>query len=202
MVQVASFLDPRTVLALTHTCPMAAYFLCVFTSEYTIEQDISGYSYTPLQYYVSRGIERVLIHLLEHGTDPNYVDFARCKRQTTPLILAVRLRSASMVSLLLQYRARVNDLGCAGNHSNAYTALHGVGAGTPPLSMVVLASERGQLRDHQRECRLYSYCSTRELMSKQQFVATVHLFLSRVVYRLITRSEFRRLFGSAIDSGR
>ncbi|KAL0635160.1 hypothetical protein Q9L58_005885 [Maublancomyces gigas] len=129
MIQIASSLDPRTVLALTHTCPMFAYLLCVFNREYTIDQDISGHSYTPLQYFVSRGIERVVIHLLEQGTDPNQVVLTHSKRQTTPLILAVHLQSASMVSLLLQYGASVDDQGCTGNDCDESTPLPGGEAG-------------------------------------------------------------------------
>lgn len=133
IIQIASSLDPRTVLALTHTCHMFTYLLCVFNSEYTIEQEISGHSYTALQYFVSRGIERVVIHLLEQGTDPNYVVFTHSKRQTTPLILAVHLQSASMVTLLLEYGASVDDLGCAGNDSDGSTPLPGVVGGNAAI---------------------------------------------------------------------
>lgn len=107
MVKIASSLDPRTILALIHTSPEFTYLFCVFTSRYTEEQVVLDSSYTPLQYFVSRGVDRAVVHILELGTDPNYASTGNPKFQKTPLIHAIRAGSASMVSLLLRYDARV-----------------------------------------------------------------------------------------------
>lgn len=109
MVKITSSLDPRTILALIHTSPEFAYLLCVFTTGYSCEQDESDRNYTPLQYFVSRGIERAVLHLLEIGTDPNAVSPEYPKYQKAPIIHAIRFGRASMVSLLIRYGARVGD---------------------------------------------------------------------------------------------
>lgn len=151
MIDIASSLDPRTVLALIHTSPAFSYVMCIFTARYTHEQDVPGHSYTPLQYFVKRGIERVVIHLLEHGADPNVTFFGKPKLQSpphlvamellehgahpdhaffsqpklekAPLLLAIQLNSPSMVSLLLRYGARVNDRDNTGRPYREYTPL-------------------------------------------------------------------------------
>lgn len=124
MIDIASSLDPRTILALIHTSPAFSYLMCIFTSRYTREQDVPKHTYTPLQYFVKRGIERVVIHLLEHGADPNVAFFGQPKLENAPLLLAIQLNSPSMVSLLLRYGARVNDRGGTGRAYREYTPLH------------------------------------------------------------------------------
>lgn len=111
MIQIASSLDLCTILSLTQTSPLFSYLLCLFTSPYSIEQRIRSQSYTPLQYFVLRGNERVVIYLLECGADPNAAVIDPPRHQKTPLTLAIQHDRAHIVSLLLQYGAHVHGRG-------------------------------------------------------------------------------------------
>lgn len=108
MLQIASSLDTKSILALTETSRLFSYLLCIFTIEYSIDQGDLSKTYTPLQYFVSRGTERVVQYLLESGENPNAVSTAPTKSPIPPLILAVRLNNPSMVSLLLKHGAHVD----------------------------------------------------------------------------------------------
>lgn len=109
MIQIASCLDTKSIVALSGTSRLFTYLLCIFTIGYTIDQNEQSPTYIPLQYFVFRGTHRIVQYLLESGNDPNAVSAAPTKSQIPPLILAVRLNSPSMVSLLLQHGARVDD---------------------------------------------------------------------------------------------
>lgn len=126
MIQIASSLDPRTILALTHSSPLFAYLLCVFSGQYTITQDVSGRNYTPLQYFISREIERVVIHLLDSGADPNAAGIGPTTYQEVPLMVAIQHMRASMVSLLIRYGARVDDPDGIDEDYPGCTPLHSV----------------------------------------------------------------------------
>lgn len=149
MVKIASTLDPRTILALIHTSPEFTYLFCVFTSQYTKEQVVLDRSYTPLQYFVSRGVDRAVVHILEVGTDPNYASSGNPKFQKTPLIHAIHAGNARMVSLLLRYGARVeyrDDTGCWAFKDGPNPQCHNELGFTPLQSALMLQHEVYNLR--------------------------------------------------------
>lgn len=138
-IQIASYLTPRGIFALLLSSPAFECLLYVFTIRYTREQVICKdrlvYCYTPLQYFCSRGVERVVKRMLEAGVDANETDHYNYKNQISPLIQAVGFRSASIVDLLLRHGARVDDVDQAKRrtlHFSTYwnTALH-IAVGTP-----------------------------------------------------------------------
>lgn len=141
MVQIASLLDPRTILALIHTSPEFSYLLCVFTPGYSCEQDESDSNYTPLQYFVSRGIERAVRHLLAVGADPNAASPGYPKFQKAPLIHAIRFGRASMVALLLRHGARAGDrdyTGCWGSFKSSPNIVRYNNIGFTPLHVALM----------------------------------------------------------------
>lgn len=112
-VQIASYLTPRGILALIIAFPDLPDILYVFNRKYTREQRVLEDTlyrwYTPLQYFTSRGIQPVIQRLLETGADPNEMTVGDDKHQLAPLVHAVAFRSASIVELLLQHGARVDQ---------------------------------------------------------------------------------------------
>lgn len=112
-VQIASYLTPRGILALIFAFPDFSDILYVFNRKYTREQRVLEDTlyrwYTPLQYFSSRGIQPVVQRLLETGADPNEMSFGDNKHQIAPLVHAIAFRSASIVELLLQHGARVDQ---------------------------------------------------------------------------------------------
>lgn len=121
MIDIASLLDPRSILALIHTSPSFCYLMYIFTTGYSREQVRPGPTYTPLQYFVKLNIERIVILLLENGADPNAAFLGNTFRGKPPLFLAIQNNSLSMVSLLIRYGARVNDRDA---RDGGYTPLH------------------------------------------------------------------------------
>lgn len=124
MIKIASNLDPLTIVALTDTSPSFSYLLCVFTSHYTMELDDYGESYTPLQYFISCGIEHVVTYLLDSGTDANRATTGPSKHQRPPLMVAVRHNQPHMIPLLVRYGARVDDRVISGEDFSGFTPLH------------------------------------------------------------------------------
>lgn len=138
-IQIASYLTPRGIFALLLSSPAFECLLYVFTTRYTREQVICKdrrlYCYTPLQYFCSRGVERVVKRMLEAGVDANEIDLRDNAHQISPLIQAVGFRSGNIVDLLLQHGARVDDVDQAQRrnlHFSTYwnTALH-IAVGAP-----------------------------------------------------------------------
>lgn len=119
MIKIASNLHPLTIVALTDTSPSFSYLLCVFTGHYSMELDDYGECYTPLQYFISRGIEHVVKYLLESGatTGPS-------EDQRPPLMVAVRHNQPRMIPLLVRYGAHVDDRDISGEDLSGYTPLH------------------------------------------------------------------------------
>lgn len=129
-ILIASYLTPRGIYALLLAFPAFSEILYVFNNRYTRQQLVYEDSvyrcHTPLQYFCSRGVERVVRRLLETGADPNEISYGDYKCQIAPLIHAIGFRSAPIVALLLDHGARVNPA-----HSDSeYIPLH-VAVGPP-----------------------------------------------------------------------
>lgn len=148
LVKIASELDPLSVLALIHTSPELSFLFCVFTTRYKHELDICDRNYTALQYFVSTGVERAVVHMLEVGVDPNEVSSGHPKFQKAPLIHAIRFGHASMVSLLLRHGARVEARDYTGCWLFDNTALpyRYNNVGFSPLHVALMQPRRGYTR--------------------------------------------------------
>lgn len=138
MVKIASSLEPRTILALIHTSREFSYLFCVFTAGYSHEQDVSDRSYTALQYFVSRGIERAVVHQLAVGADPNALFCEHPKFQSAPLVHAIRFGRASMVARLLRYGACVEDRDYTGCWTNSPNPVRWDNIGFTPLHLALM----------------------------------------------------------------
>lgn len=112
-LHVASFLPPRSLVALLLTSSAFAHLSSLINvlsrQDYTVTERRSVRVYTPLQFFCSRGIESVVRRLLLEGADPNDVNDGRLGNQLSPLTHAVGFHSASIVSLLLQHGAHLNE---------------------------------------------------------------------------------------------
>lgn len=110
---IASFLRPRTVLAMLLTSPAFGHLSSIFAKlsrqEHQVTEHGCTHLYTPLQFFCSRGIESVVRRLLNEGADPNDVCYSKPKNQLSPLTHAIGFHSASIVSLLIQHGAEVNE---------------------------------------------------------------------------------------------
>ncbi|KAL0638689.1 hypothetical protein Q9L58_002267 [Maublancomyces gigas] len=113
-IHIASFLTPRGIFALLLTSPAFEHLISVFTPRYTREEEIYEdrvpRHYTPLQYFCSRGVERVVRRMLESGVNPNQVITGDTNHQTSPLIHAIAFRSPNIVELLLRHGANVDEV--------------------------------------------------------------------------------------------
>lgn len=116
-IEIASYLPPRGIFAMLIAFPALPHVLLAIDNNYTREQrvfennteDCQYRMYTPLQYFCSRGAERIVQRLLSTGADPNEISFDPTKNQIPPLVHAIGFRSACLVSLLLQHGAWVDD---------------------------------------------------------------------------------------------
>lgn len=133
--QIASYLTPREIFALLLVSPSFEHLLYVFTVNYTREQviheDRRNRHYTPLQFFCSRGVERVVRRMLEAGVNPNQV-IPSDPSQISPLIHAIGFRGANIVALLIQYGAHVNDI-----DGSLRKTMHSATRGNTPLQFVV-----------------------------------------------------------------
>lgn len=112
-IQIATYLTPRGIYALLLTSPAFEHLLYVFTTEYRREQVVSEDRahryYTPLEYFCSRGVPRVVKRILDTGVNPNETTATpNTNLHTSPLLHAIAFRSSAIVSLLLQHGAHVN----------------------------------------------------------------------------------------------
>lgn len=118
-LMIASFLNPRTVLALLLTSPAFAHISTLFTKLSRQDHEVTEHGcvhvYTPLQFFCSRGIESIVRRLLLEGADPNDVSYGKPKNQLSPLTHAIGYHSASIVSLLIQHGAEVNERNAVGH---------------------------------------------------------------------------------------
>lgn len=154
-IQIASYLTPRGIFALLIAIPAFSAVLYVFDGRYTCEQQVLDDStqdslyriYTPLQYFCSRGDERVVQRLLETGADPNELSFDNHKKQIAPLILAIGFRSARLVSLLIAHGAWVDDRNDPEPHDPSLS-LHYFYREESPLHVAVAPPNRSVPRAH------------------------------------------------------
>lgn len=111
-LHIASYLPPRTVLALLRTSASFGHLSTIFTilsrKDHTITDSTGTYTYSPLSFFSSRGNESVVSRLLHDGADPNEVLSATQKGQFSPLIHAIASNNAKIVALLIKYGAHVN----------------------------------------------------------------------------------------------
>lgn len=112
-LRIATFLDNRSRLDLL-VCSrefgiVSDLFNKLSREDYTMQVNGLSYTYTPLQFFCSRGIESFVRRLLREGADPNIVSFGKPKNQLSPLMHAIGFHSLSIVSLLLKHNARIND---------------------------------------------------------------------------------------------
>ncbi|KAL0636942.1 spectrin binding [Maublancomyces gigas] len=112
-LNIASFLPPRSIFALLLTSPAFGHLSSLVNAlsrqDYTVAERGTLHVYTPLQFFCSRGIEPIVRRLLFEGADPNDVQYGPPKNQLSPLTHAVGYHSASIVSLLLEHGAHVNE---------------------------------------------------------------------------------------------
>lgn len=75
MIHIASYLTPLDIYALLLTSHAFEHVVAVFTTRYTREQEVCGGEdvecFTPLEYFCSRGVERVVQRMLQNGVNPN-----------------------------------------------------------------------------------------------------------------------------------
>lgn len=94
------------------TSPAFAHLSSIFVKlsrqDYEVTEHTFVHVYTPLQFFCSRGIESIVRQLLHEGANPNAVSYGKAKNQLPPLIHAISVTSASIVSLLLQHGADVH----------------------------------------------------------------------------------------------
>lgn len=119
-LEIASFLPPRSLLALLLTSPAFAHISSLINAlsrqEHTIREGHQVHVYTPLQFFSSRGIESIVRRLLLEGADPNAVSHGDPQHPLSPLTHAINFHSASIVSLLLQHGATAGHTATASPH--------------------------------------------------------------------------------------
>lgn len=109
ILKIGSLLNPSNVLALIHASRCFWYLFSVFTSRYMHNQPVMDRLFTPLQFFIWRGVHRGVVHLLSTGASPNDATSGPPLNQKAPLILAICVESAETVALLLKHGARVED---------------------------------------------------------------------------------------------
>lgn len=123
-LHTASFLPPRSLFALLLTSRAFAHLSSLINvlsrQDYTVTEHGFPHVYTPLQFFSSRGIESIVRRLLLEGADPNDVYHGCPKYQLSPLTHAVGFCSTSIVALLLQHGANLNE---RNYHGHGYSPL-------------------------------------------------------------------------------
>lgn len=111
-LHVASYLPPRTVVAMLLTSSALAHLSTILTilsrQDITVTHQNRVHVYTPLQFFCKRGIESVVHRLLQEGADPNAVPVINAWGGFQPLVFAMIFGGAKIVALLIKYGAHVN----------------------------------------------------------------------------------------------